>query len=500
MMRIACRQSHSTCLRWSALVLVLASMLALPSASSAAPKSSNDLKAHFDPEEGNTPLDLFGVRFGQTASTDLTLLIRTYAPFKASAISPKLHRTLCVLLRSDEQPLPAGRLCIYPRATARSGLGLRYTVLDPQTGAQRGIRDLDPKVQRPNSSTVRVSFPPPLLRLKPGLYHWVARSQHNDELGCLPPAGCQDLLPNAGENDLTIGLSVDPLVKERCFGAASRNVRFRCRNSRLDRRVVPTPDEALITPNVPCTPLTAEGLVIPCEFGVPGPDSRKTVALIGDSHAAAWRAALESVTQEFRWQGLSITRSGCPFTTATPRLDPALRREQCLRWNRQVLRYLKTHPQISTVFVVAHVDAGVVVKKGRSEFAAKMRGFRAAWKALPTSVKRVIVIRDNPKVGPDTLSCVRRAMRQKKRRPGLACSRSRTSALKRDAAVVAAQKLHSARIRTVDMTSFFCSRRRCYPVVGGALVHKDVTHLTDIFASTLGPYVVRKLRALNGRA
>lgn len=493
------RHTPSPCLRLGVLVLALVAMLALPGASGAAPKSSNDLEAYFDPEEGDTPLDLFGARFGQTQSTDLTLVIRTYAPFETSAIDPKRHRTLCVLLRSDEQPLPAGRICIYPRATAESGLGLRYTVLDPQTGAQRGIRDLNPKVARPNSTTVRVSFPPPLLRLKPGLYHWVARSQHNDELGCLPPGGCQDLLPDKGEVDLTIGLSVDPLAQERCFGAASRNARHRCANSKLDRRVVPTPDEALITPNVPCTPLKMAGLVIPCEFGVPAPDSRKTVALIGDSHAAAWRAAMESVAQEFKWRGLSITRSGCPFTKATPRLDPSLRREQCLRWNRQVLSYLKSHPEISTVFVVAHVDARVMVKRGRSEFSAKMRGFRDVWKALPTSVKRVIVIRDNPKVGPDTLSCVRRAMRQGKRRPGLACSRSRKSAVSRDAAVVAAQRLRSSKVRSIDMTSFFCSRRRCYPVVGGALVHKDVTHLTDIFASTLGPHLVRKLRALNGR-
>lgn len=494
------RHTNSPRLRLSVLVLAFAAMLVLPSSSLAAPKSSDEIEAHFDTQEGETPLDLLGVRFGQTQSTDLTLLIRTHAPFQTSDISPKLHRTLCVLLRSNQQPLPSGRICIYPRAKAKTRLGIRYTVLDPQTGAQRGIRDLDIKVVRPNSSTVRVSFPPALLRLKPGLYHWVARSQYNGEFGCLPPVGCQDVLPNTGEVDLTIGLSVDPLVRQRCFGAASRNVRSSCRNPKLDRKVVPTPDEALLTPNVPCTPLKAPGLVTPCEFGVPGPDARKMVALIGDSHAAAWRAAVESAAQEFEWRGLSITRSGCPFTKATPRLSPKFRQDQCLRWNRQVLGYLKSHPKISTVFVVAHIDAGVIAKRGRSEFSAKMRGFRDVWKALPKSVKRVIVIRDNPKVGPDTLSCIRRAMRQNKRRPGLSCSRSRESALGRDAAVSAAARLRSSKVKTVDLSSFFCSRRRCYPVVGGALVHKDVTHLTDIFASSLGPYLVRKLRALEGRA
>ena len=48
------------------------------------------------------------------------------------------------------------------------------------------------------------------------------------------------------------------------------------------------------------------------------------------------------------------------------------------------------------------------------------------------------------------------------------------------------------------MTSFFCSQRMCFPVVGGALVYKDISHLTDVYASSLGPFLLRKVRALNG--
>ena len=128
-----------------------------------------------------------------------------------------------------------------------------------------------------------------------------------------------------------------------------------------------------------------------------------------------------------------------------------------------------------------------------------MSGFTRAWRSLPASVKRIVVIRDTPKASAETLACVRRAMRRKGRASS-ACARSRRRALDRDAAISAAVRLRSNRVKTVDMTSFFCSRRRCYPVVGGALVYKDVTHLTDIFASSLGPYLVRKLRALDGRA
>ena len=372
------RLRNLTPLRWCVVAVVLAAGLALPSLSGGAPATSDGLTAYFDAEEGSTPLDIFGVRFGQTASTDLTLIIRTHKPWETDAINPRFGRTLCLMLRSDEQPLPAGRLCAYPSESAKSGLALRYTVLDPQTGIQRGIRDLSPVVSRPSKTTIRTSFPPSLLRLKPGLYHWVARSQFRDDILCPPPAGCEDDLPNAGEANVQITLSISPEARQRCFGAASRDRSKPCRNPKLARAVVPTPDNAVITPNIPCTPLKQIGLVIPCEFGVPAPDARTNVALIGDSHAAHWRAALEIVAQTAKWRGISVTRSGCPYTRAVARLDPASRRQSCVRWNQEVPRWLAANPKISTVFVVAHFDSTIVVKNPANEFRAKMAGYTAS--------------------------------------------------------------------------------------------------------------------------
>jgi hypothetical protein len=45
----------------------------------------------------------------------------------------------------------------------------------------------------------------------------------------------------------------------------------------------------------------------------------------------------------------------------------------------------------------------------------------------------------------------------------------------------------------VDLTHFFCGPRRCFPVVGGVLVFKDASHITSVFARTLGPFLLRIL-------
>jgi hypothetical protein len=71
----------------------------------------------------------------------------------------------------------------------------------------------------------------------------------------------------------------------------------------------------------------------------------------------------------------------------------------------------------------------------------------------------------------------------------------RTRVLKVDPAAIAGRISRSRRVHVVDLTRLMCSRRRCFPVIGGALVHKDATHLTEVFAGTLGPFL---LRAVNG--
>ena len=52
--------------------------------------------------------------------------------------------------------------------------------------------------------------------------------------------------------------------------------------------------------------------------------------------------------------------------------------------------------------------------------------------------------------------------------------------------------MRSPRVRTVDLTRYFCDARRCFPVIGGALVCRDQNHLTATFSTTLGPFLLRE--------
>jgi len=276
----------------------------------------------------------------------------------------------------------------------------------------------------------------------------------------------------------------------RCFGAAARDAAHPCHNAALRTAVVPTPHAALRLPNAPCDFVRA-GVPFVCAFGAPADRASRTVALLGDSHAVHWRAALGPVADAVGWHGVSLSRDGCPFSSARPVL-PARLMPSCLRWRAAVPAWLRRHPEIDTLFVSAH-PAHVVTARGRSPLATAVAGYIGAWRRLPRSIRTVVVIRDTPIDPPWTTGCIGRAIRT--RRPaGLACAVPRHLALRGDAEAAAARAWHGRRrVVVIDFTDFMCDARRCFPVVGGALVHKDGNHLTATFGATLAPYLRRAL-------
>jgi hypothetical protein len=96
-------------------------------------------------------------------------------------------------------------------------------------------------------------------------------------------------------------------AKPSCFGAAARDPENPCSDRRLRYRVVPTPAVARNEPNAPCRIIEKRGRVQVCEFGVSEKQATGTIALVGDSHASHWRAALQIVARRNGWRGLSLT-------------------------------------------------------------------------------------------------------------------------------------------------------------------------------------------------
>jgi hypothetical protein len=453
-------------------------------ATSEASGPNRDPLPHVDAvDAGGSPLDLTAVAFGERG-TELVMTLQTVGAWDPAWLAPGSGRSLCVKLFYGNLPTARGQICVY--AASADAPGVAYSRLDPFGGVV-GSSVIDAFVSRPDARTVQAVFDPAAVNLPPGPYSWQAQS----DWSCDPVAACSDLAPDAGN----VLANMRPLNEPRCFGAASRNPLYRCVSPALRLAVTPTPSQAVLQPNARCD-IVSTKTPYTCGFGVRPTIADRTIALVGDSHASHWRGALEVVAQARRWRGFSLTRSGCPLSTSPPNL-PKSRRNSCGAWRRAVFAWFRRHPEVSTVFVSELAGLDVRAPAGVSHREYATNGYLRAWQRLPGSVRHIIVLRDTPTTSNDAPDCIARAMAGH-RPPGIACAISRAAALPVDPAVIAARRLRHGRVHVIDLTSFMCSARLCFPVIGGVLVHKDKTHITNVFSGTLGPFLLEKVNGLLG--
>jgi hypothetical protein len=387
-------------------------------------------------DAGGSPLDVRAVTFGQEG-TRLVLAVRTQRPWPADG-------RLCLLIARTSALAHPARLCV-------AGTRLRW----------QGRR----VAARFAGGRARVA--PSALGLGLGPVWWALETR-------------ADRVPDSG----AFRTSIRALGTPRCFGAAGRS----CRDPRLRTAAYPAPEHAYVWPNSPCRPVRQPAGA--CAFGVTGSGRRATVALVGDSHAEHWRAALEVVAQVKRWRGISITRPGCPFSVQIP-ASPALGPADCAAQHAATLAWLRSHPEIHKIFVSGWAEPPSGPQGGTGGYGGGASAYGAMLDQLPRSVRHVYVLRDIPATTLASTACVERRLRRH-RAIGTACASPRSAVLTPDPGAAAAATRPRARV--IDLTRRFCDATRCYPVVGGVYIHKDDNHMNAVFAATLGPFILRALR------
>ncbi len=440
-----------------------------------------------DPRDTHGPLDVVGATLTQR-DIRLVLRLETVGGWESSDLVATPGRELCVtLVRGAPAGTTArGRICV-TRRDARTALS--YTPVTTDGAPDGSPRRLAARTTRPAPTTLEASFLPAAAGLTVGPYEWFAESAWTDAADPNCVQTCTDRFPDDG----AIAADAELVAGPRCFGAAARDPARPCDNPDLRDSVTPLPAQAKAVADPYCDKRERSRLLTACGFGAAPDDAVHTFAVVGDSHAANFKTALAAVTLAKRWRGVSIVRNSCPATMGTPILPSPLSSRRCRDWNRQVRAWLAGHREVDTVFLTAHRGARVKATGGRSAGAAVRAGYRDEIRALLALGKRVVVIRDPPSSSKVQMDCVATALRA-----GLpaarTCTLKRSVALRADEVVEAARGLRSGRVQIIDFTRQFCDPTRCFAIIGGVLARHDATHLTQTFAATLGPFLVRALR------
>ena len=468
---------------WAAILASLAlALLGAPLAVAAEPGSPGETASTAeDPVEAQGPLDLTEVTVGQR-DVRVTLRVVTTGRWDSRELTEVAGRELCITLVHGEGNLARARICVV-RRNGRTALDL--TPLEPD-GTALAPRGLGADVSRPRSNVLEASFLPVAAGLSIGPFQWYADSAWIDPATC--PATCRDRAPDSA----TAPAEVVLLAVAPCFGAAARDPANPCSNPDLRDSVDPPPARAKVVADQLCDNVEHRGYITACSFGAVAEDAERTFALIGDSHAANLKHAVTPLTVAKRWRGISILRSGCPLTRAKPILASPLASRQCRTWNGEAFAWLRNHPEVDTVILSAHAGARVAPYRGKDKKQSVQAGYRTAIGELLSMRRRVVVVRDTPPSTNEQLRCVSRAIAAR-RRAQTECTRPRSAAVRPDPLVAAARATRSPNVKVIDLTRVFCDSRRCFSVIGGALVRHDESHLTQAFAVTLGPLILRSL-------
>lgn len=207
----------------------------------------------------------------------------------------------------------------------------------------------------------------------------------------------------------------------------------------------------------------------------------RRIVVVGDSHALQFAGALVPLTQQRRWQLISIVRGACPYSTASEVVpdDP-----ECLAWNGAAAEEI-AGLRPDGVVTLASRD----VRAGLTEITPP--GFVERWWQLHDLGIPVLAVRDNPRFDFSPPDCLQQFGRR-----AVECGIER-------AAVYTPRPPWAwlnvpPNVSFLDLSDQLCHAVHCPAEIGNVLVYMDDNHLTASYAATMAPAVERHVAVTLG--
>ena len=217
-----------------------------------------------------------------------------------------------------------------------------------------------------------------------------------------------------------------------------------------------------------------------CVFG--DPNGTITVALWGDSHAAQWFSALDTIGKAHHWKLLALTQGGCPY------LDIEVFNNHdntvfhhCGAWRTAVRAYMREQ---GASFVFMSEFYSLSEASSRKPFSVAQ--WQAQIPALIASLRadgvEPIIIGDVPNPPKNVPDCV-----AKNRHQISACD-ARSDAAEASAINDALRAMAATdKVSFIEPPKWTCANGLCPVVVGDILVYRDGDHFTNTFIQWLTP-------------
>jgi peptidoglycan/LPS O-acetylase OafA/YrhL len=241
--------------------------------------------------------------------------------------------------------------------------------------------------------------------------------------------------------------------------------------------------------HVGCDRTFTASSVPPCVFGDQA--GAQAMALVGDSHAAAWFPAIEPFAEQRHWRLDVMAKATCPFLLDLPENSPYLGRPftECEQWKTAVLARLTADRPVLVVLAMSR----------RYDAQYGFASYDAAWQAaLTRTVARLralgaTVLVMGPVADPHTWAptCLSAHLDS-----ATACDPARTTAVNAAGVTDETAATTAGGGHYWDVSDLFCTPVTCPLIVGNDLVYRDDNHITVEYATLLAPVVAAEITAV----
>ena len=209
-------------------------------------------------------------------------------------------------------------------------------------------------------------------------------------------------------------------------------------------------------------------------------NSRYTVALVGDSHAAHWFPALERLATHEGWRIVTFVKVACPFIDMPVR-NLALKREyrECTEFNEATLARLDAIKPNLTLVSTSRL-AIHEMRDGDATVAAKGAAIGRMLARIPGNVGDH---RRHAEAARDVPGCLSSNQADVE-----ACAIPRKTAFAERLGAIESIASKASGASLIDLTARICvGDGACPVVVNDRIVYRDHSHLTATFSRSLAP-------------
>lgn len=206
-----------------------------------------------------------------------------------------------------------------------------------------------------------------------------------------------------------------------------------------------------------------------CLYGAP--EAGRSIALLGDSHAAQWFPALEKLSVERGYTLIPMTKSSCPASEVSVWNDALNRRyTECEEWRRHALEEIaERKPEL---VVIGNFQGQKPIHSENDPDAEFSQGVSKLLTSLPEGV-RAVVLGDTPMHDVSPPICLSGALSTAGE-----CARTVDGAVRSEWTAAIEESVRHTPAIFVDPLPWLCPGGTCHAILGNVLMYRDRHHLT----------------------